>query len=228
MIELSNPEEKTNMKKKVIAMMLLATMFISACSNGGSTNSSEMSADNTEPESVPESVVFGHYEQDGDESNGPEPIEWDVISVEDGKMLLISKNVLGVRPYYTGNNVVTWESSDLRVWLNNPFYNKSFDESEQEQIVTVTNSNPDNPSFGTDGGNDTEDKVFLLSIDEAESLFADDQARDVGSNYWLRSPGSDGHYAAYVRESGKVTNGGFDCNDHNIGVRPALWISTDA
>ena len=224
MIELSNPEEKTNMKKKVIAMMILATLFISACSNGGSTNSSEMSADNTEPESVPESVVFGHYEQDGDESNGPEPIEWDVISVEDGKMLLISKNVLGVRPYYTGNNVVTWESSDLRVWLNNPFYNKSFDESEQVQIVTVTNSNPDNPSFGTDGGNDTEDKVFLLSIDEANALFDSNQARNNGSWWWLRSPGENSKCAASVDVDGRV------CTDgrivYNRGVRPAMWIKT--
>ena len=33
-------------------------------------------------------VTFGRYEHDGNEENGPEEIEWIVLDVQDGKVLL--------------------------------------------------------------------------------------------------------------------------------------------
>ena len=215
------------MKKSVISIVLAAVMLLSACSSGGDTNGSAATTEDPATEMLHKTVVFGHYEQDRDKDNGPEPIEWEVLAVEDGNALLISKNLLDSRQYYSGNNGVTWEKSDIRVWLNNPFYNRAFDESEKEQIQTVTISNPDNSSFGTAGGNDTEDKVFLLSIDEAESLFADDQARAIAPGWWLRSPGGDADHAACISEGGSVFTGGRSCHDH-IGVRPAIWVNVNA
>ena len=76
-------------------------------------------------------VTFGHYEQDADESNGPEPIEWIVLDVQDGKALLLSKYVLDAKPYYTEGTDITWETCTLRTWLNNYFLNNA---SSQEQI----------------------------------------------------------------------------------------------
>ena len=46
-------------------------------------------------------VTFGRYEQDGNEENGPEGIEWIVLDVQDGKVLLLSKYGLEVKPYNT-------------------------------------------------------------------------------------------------------------------------------
>ena len=46
-------------------------------------------------------VAFGRYEQDGNEENGPEEIEWVVLDVQDGKVLLLSKYGLEVKPYNT-------------------------------------------------------------------------------------------------------------------------------
>ena len=36
-------------------------------------------------------VTFGHYEQDGDDANGLEPIEWIVLDTEDAVATLISR-----------------------------------------------------------------------------------------------------------------------------------------
>ncbi|MBR2524182.1 MAG: hypothetical protein IKE53_07085 [Clostridiales bacterium] len=174
-------------------------------------------------------VTFGHYEQDGDESNGAEPIEWIVLSEEDGRTLLISRYILDYQPYNEEFADVTWETCTLRAWLNNDFLNAAFDASEQEQIITVTNSNPDNESpFGVaEGGNDTEDKVFLLSSDEADALFPNDDARAVDRCewWWLRSPGYISLRAAVVLTIGEIYTHGhtvsFNYFDH--GVRPALW-----
>ena len=111
-------------------------------------------------------VTFGHYEQDGDMSNGKEPIEWEVLSEEDGKLLLISLHILDSMPYdATGSDNATWETCSLRRWLNNDFMNAAFTRSESDCIMTTTLSNQNNPIGGL-GGNDTDDKVFILSVDE--------------------------------------------------------------
>ena len=56
----------------------------------------------------------------------------------------------------------------MRQWLNNDFYNTAFNESDRKLIETTTLSNPDNP-FGGKGGNNTDDKVFCLSMEEVYS-----------------------------------------------------------
>jgi hypothetical protein len=116
-------------------------------------------------------IIFGHYEQDGDLSNGPEPIEWEILSEEGGKMLIISKYLLDCQPYNVVNEDITWEKCSLRTWLNNDFLNTAFSSDEQKLIQTTALSNPDNACYGNDGGNDTDDKVFCLSVDEAWQYF---------------------------------------------------------
>ena len=110
-------------------------------------------------------IVFGNYEQDGDSGNGAEPIEWEVISDEGDRMLVISRYILDCKSYNDTDKAVTWETSSLRKWLNSSFLNAAFTGGEQGAIETVTLANPDNEKHGTDGGNDTEDRIFCLSMD---------------------------------------------------------------
>ena len=93
-------------------------------------------------------IVFGRYEQDGDLSNGPEPIEWEIVAEENGRMLLISRYILDCQPYNTELEDVTWETCSLRAWLNDYFYNTAFNSVEQNRILSVTLSNPDNAYYG--------------------------------------------------------------------------------
>ena len=122
-------------------------------------------------------VTFGHYEQDADESNGPEPIEWIVLDVQDGKALLLSKYVLDAKPYYTEGTDITWETCTLRSWLNDDFLNAAFAEKERSAILLTEVDNSKAQGFdwttvgapvSADGGNNTQDKIFLLSWAEAE------------------------------------------------------------
>ena len=117
-------------------------------------------------------VIFGSYEQDGDTSNGPEPIEWEVLDENDGEMLLISRYILDCQPYNTEETDVTWETCTLRNWLNNDFYNTAFSDAEKDRVITANLSNPDNAYWGTEGGNDTSDKVFCLSVDEVRKYYS--------------------------------------------------------
>jgi hypothetical protein len=113
------------------------------------------------------SVIFGSYEQDNDLDNGKEPIEWIVLSNNGSELFVLSKYALDCMPYnskYVAGE--TWEISTLRSWLNDDFYNAAFSDAEKTAIKTTKLKNNDNPNYGTNGGNDTEDNVFLLSTED--------------------------------------------------------------
>lgn len=155
-------------------------------------------------------VFFGSYEQDNDTSNGAEDIEWLVLTVEDGKALVISKYALDCKPYNTDRDVtwdtdVTWESCSLREWLNSNFINVAFSDDEKELIPTVTVYADKNPESSRDSGNATQDQVFLLSISEANKYFNSNSARQCEvTDYAFANGIADGELgnALYVRSAG--------------------------
>ena len=117
-------------------------------------------------------IFMGHYEQDGDEQNGPEPVEWTVLDVRDGEALVISRKCLECLPFHAGNiGETTWETSTLRAWLNSDFAGVAFSKEELSRIRTVPVSAEWNPHFRDfvhDPGSATEDSLFLLDISEVE------------------------------------------------------------
>ena len=193
---------------------------------------------------VGDTIAYGTYEQDNNTSNGREAIEWIVLDKKDGKALLISKYALDCQRYNTSEKYVTWETCALRSWLNSTFYTTAFNVNQQSMIASTTLTNPDNPSRGTEGGNNTTDKVFLLSIGDTNQYFSTDSARKCtatayvkaqgayeynnSSYWWLRSPGHDSDYAVYVNNYGSVDYGGLYVGIDHIAVRPALWINLES
>ena len=191
-------------------------------------------------------VAFGRYEQDGDTANGAEAIEWRVLAIEDGKALVISEYALDAKPYNVERVSITWEDCTLRKWLNEDFCQEAFTEDEQALIALTQVINEDNPDCETEGGSDTEDNVFLLSIAETNDYFADNEsgiafatqyAKDNGawvsdsngeSVWWLRSPGHSSLHAACVGSLGHVITDGHLVNSTFGVVRPALFIDLES
>ena len=116
-------------------------------------------------------IKFGHYEQDDNTKNGKEEIEWQVLKVESNRVLVVSKYALDSKDYNNIYTDVTWETCSLRKWLNNDFKNEAFTVAEQAKIPTVNIANKNNPRWGTAGGNNTNDQIFILSWEEVESYF---------------------------------------------------------
>ena len=202
--------------------------------------SSSQKKDKNPDYKVGETIEFGNYPQEEDGTE--KPIEWIVMKNEGNQVLLLSKYVLDVKPYNEESKAVTWETSDIRKWLNNEFYTTAFNKAEKAKIRTSLIKNEDNSMYGTSGGNDTEDKVFLLSEKEAETLFSNDDERiakatgyaeksgvyvneEKAAWWWLRSPGDDSGSAAKVDNDGWVNRNGYDVDSRNDGVRPALHLN---
>ena len=197
---------------------------------------------------IGDSYTFGTYEQDNNISNGKEAIEWTVLDKDGLSLLLVSKQALDCKRYNTSYTDVTWENCSLHKWMNNSFLNEAFSEEEKALIQSTTVSAYNNPSYNTDPGNDTTDKVFLLSINEAK-YFNSDEARKCAPTayakaqgaltsdtnkttsgaatcwWWLRSPGLNQNRAAYVDYDGSVYYFGYGVDYDDVSVRPALWIS---
>ena len=203
-------------------------------------------------------ITFGTYPQTK-AGNDATPIEWLVLARDGDKALLISRYGLDAQPYNKDYTSVTWETCTLRTWLNGTFYNKAFSSAEQAAILTTNVDNSKNQCYSgwsTNGGKNTQDKVFLLSYAEANKYFgvtynnssntksrvaptAYAIAQGTGKNssyktadgidagWWrLRSPGVSQYDAAYVS-----TDGSLYANRVNVGsgsVRPALWVNLEA
>ena len=202
----------------------------------------EYKAEKLKTAKVGDNVFFGSYEQDNNASNGKEDIEWLVLEKESDKTLVISRYALDCQQYNTTFAKVTWETCSMRKWLNGTFINNAFNSAEQSMIQTTTVTADKNPSFSTSPGNNTTDKVFLLSITEANKYFGSDSTRQCqGTAYcyaqgaykasngncwwWLRSPGDDSDCTASVGSGGSVNEYGRGVRSGRDAVRPALWIN---
>ena len=138
--------------------------------------------------SVGDYITFGNYEQDNNSENGKEPIEWKVLDKKEGRILVLSRFGLDAMFYNKGLKNVTWESCSLRNWLNSTFLEEAFTAYEESLIQTVTVSNPDNPLYGTEGGSDTLDQVFLLSLPEMQTYYnLSDEIVDYDGHKWNTS-----------------------------------------
>ena len=157
---------------------------------------------------------------------------WKVLRIKDGMALIITKENVCDLPYHDAGGDITWSDCTLRKWLNSDFLDGYFTDLERSRIKSCKLNN-ENSKYQTNGGEPTTDKVFLLSIHEALTMFANTSDRANDSWWWLRSPGSNLNHAAVVDIGGKVYTGVGDVYtygnivDYNNGVRPALWVKID-
>jgi len=174
-------------------------------------------------------------------------IDWLILDEEENRVLLLSEFSLFDRTYNAELMPVTWETSEVRNYLNNEFF-YSFSPEERELIAETRVINDDvMATFGglaffgvstwsVPAGNDTDDRIFLLSQDEVRKYFTDSSARVVrrledddwlpgGDWVWaLRSPGINNFQNLAIVPTGAYI--GYP-TFFSFGVRPALWLYTN-
>ena len=171
-------------------------------------------------------IEFGNY-------NG-KSIEWIVLKADKGEALIISKYVLKSNQFYIkdkknfGEN--WWEISNVKEWLNNEFYNESFNSDEKNKIV--------------EKGFMKKEKVTILDNKEIKNLFGmnnklvinnhtktillpgiQDDNIDLSDGYvpyWTKTVKSD--RISVVKSSGELNEDGYLPTHNKIGIRPAMYI----
>ncbi len=111
---------------------------------------------------------------------------WTIVDVQNDKALIISYLCSAQVEHYS--KIYTWENCNLRKYLNGSYYD-SLKNSRKSRILETKVVNSDNPEYNTEGGNDTVDKIFVLSVDEATkySQYITEMLRY--GDLWLRTPG---------------------------------------
>lgn len=163
-------------------------------------------------------VPFGNY-------------SWRILNIKNNTALVITEDIVELRAYHDAYKDITWADCSLRKYLNSEFYDK-FNATDKSRIIPVINKNFDNQWYGSKGGADTQDSVFLLSIEEAVCQYFGDSSSKLynrGKNqrywferkdennsrrsatfegcgwwWWLRSPGRVSVKAVYIHTDGNI------------------------
>ena len=190
-----------------------------------------------------------------------EPLKWRILDPYEG--LLMCEHIIDSQAFsnfviFDGNDYYNdqhkyasdWESSSLRNWLNNSFYNTAFTSNQAKKIKStfVENLSPDSMIYN---GSTTCDNVFLLSyydmINKAYDFNSNwghpdshrigdgtDYAKSQGllvnslghSGWRLRSPSSSAT-SGLVDEAGRVISSYINLEDIYQGIRPAIKLDLD-
>lgn len=179
-------------------------------------------------------VTYGKY-HDPAENDG---IKWLLLEKSDNKALLLSYWGLDAKPYNETLIDVSWDNCTLRSWLNSEFLNEAFSFDAQVSIAdTLVPAEIGNKS-GLPLGNDTVDKVFLLSTDEvgkydlASTCGTTSYAMEAGATdtgfWWTRSHWGSLDQGAFVRDEYLGQHfGGIDVDASDGIVRPAIWVNLE-
>lgn len=236
------------------AFILMASTFM--IGSGAMAETSESTA------AVGSTIYFGNYEQGNGCGGEQSPIAWTVLDKRDGMLLLISNTGLETGPYNSKKQRATWAESSIRDWLNCDFLMQAFSFEEQCAIMGTTVSTPAGCFISPTTGEeiqivecpDTEDMIFLLSVNEVEQYFPDESQRMIENNaylldkpestmpypaegnacdftygnWWLRDVrvGKGINCAFHVKAYGKIASAG-QINLKRYVIRPAMWVDAN-
>ena len=236
-------------KKSISSMILSILMLLSVIPLHSSTIFAESTKktvmNGTENISKNDSIWFGIRGKDLTDAGSE--IQWRVLDTntnigEDG-LFLLSEKLIGKTPFH--NRVAPsrkWQGSDAQKWCkdfsgeNGDNSLKSLSDQELAAIKPTTESNPENiaphvpfhpkKEYALNG-----DKVFFLSVGEAETYFQTNNERIAtdGKNsekWWLRSPnrGIEIRLVWIVEESGDINKA--DVKKNELATRPAFNLDT--
>ena len=157
------------------------------------------------------------------------PIKWRILDVKDDRALIISKDIFrerlfDIKPEDDSDYVPMWENCNIRKWLNGEFFDNFLTEEEKQRVVVTNNQNNNVKKYDDSfvEAHATNDKVFLLSEEEALSYFTGDEERICeGCSWMLRT--TDSYRVKGVGYTGEVGKGSSSPDGYN-GIRPAMWI----
>jgi len=165
------------------------------------------------------------------------PYDWRVLTVENGKALLITEDIVKKQLYHVSIAKTDWKRCSLNLWLNEVFYKKRFSKDERTCIVS--------------GNGKNQRLVFLLSEDDIRKYYPGLKRKNTNSDkseicyepderlvaslvvpngkqahmWWLQQSSFAGE-APYVDSVGSVhIFHGERVNNTEGGVRPALWLN---
>ena len=135
-------------------------------------------------------INFGAYQQSKDEGGEfLSPIRWSVLDIDEKnkKALIVSQYSLEYMKFYDDEKQSSWKDSFIRKWLNKDFYDKAFNDEEKKHIKSSKINNKNIEGIRVKQGDNTTDKVFLLSVDEFRNFSDSSKIFSYSNTYYAES-----------------------------------------
>ena len=241
--------------KRIIIYIIIVVVLMYGLSYSSATNEREETKITNEIDTeiflskkikAGDELEFGRfYDLNSDDEIERVPIKWMVLDRLNEYALLITKDIIKTMPYNYLWSPTNWRDSNIRLWLNYDFYDIAFNDIEKMRIRKVITENVGNHVQNVISEFQTNDYVFLLSIEEAKRYFKySKDYRAVGTEYakkeglwiskyetsvgysvwWLRSPGRSMSSAAIVYAAGGIGYSGDGVATRGNGLRPCIWV----
>lgn len=146
--------------------------------------------------------------------------EWIILEKKDGNALLVRSASLKEVSGLAGGTC--WSDCGMRDYLNGEYLEEKFLPGEQEMLLTTTIEPVYSPAMHGLAGETTEDKIFLLSMEEFTRYR--DFFSDTSTCWFLRTPGEAEGTLAFVYSDCTIMAGGYDISNSEIRMRPAMWL----
>ena len=169
-------------------------------------------------------VTYGKYPRQGSD---PEPMEWQVLTRQDGAVRLISRDVLDAKPWHGTHATAVWEDSSLRAWLNGEFLHAAFSEEDREGLAEADPARGDRVTIP-----DEAEVRRYFEQPELGACFPTPYAVGQGALrrkregpcwWWLRTAGQNRFCAAGIDDRGVIRGDGRYIGE-NGGVRPVITV----
>ena len=190
--------------------------------------------------------MFGHYyyERCMDKA----PLEWLALRREGNRVLAVTRYAIDYKRY-NDRDIAGWRDCSLRRWLNSDFIAMTFSDTEAKMLLETHCLGTENPGTWDPERDATEDRVFLMSEDEARNWFRGHAVRecfatpyamfkskftshgfpqvlDVSERkcLWLLRQTRANSCLMAKSAPGKVIVESLERSDYSSFVRPAMWI----
>lgn len=193
-------------------------------------------------------IQLGKYPQNRFNNDEHQMLEWVILDIVGTKAIAITEECIDVKKYDESDEMLSWNETSLRNWLNEEFYKNTFSDKEKESIVlrdvkTRKTYDPNDeikpkPEFGCEYDH-SNDYVTVLSEEEVIQYMPEPEDRmaklsgyafniKASCNYerygiWLtRMQKSDIGILNVVMPWGECEQVSFD--EYKCSVRPVIMI----
>ena len=115
--------------------------------------------------------------------------DWLLLDKQDGRALLLCETVTEFKRFHHTKTDITWAECELRGYLNGEYYLNTFNDEEKARIIKTNVVTPVQPWHGTSGGADTDDYIFILSVQEIVKYFGDSGDMESRKGFWASLKG---------------------------------------
>lgn len=182
-------------------------------------------------------VTYGRYEQDNNQSNGPEDVEWILYLKGQTNIYLISRFILDISCFSNTLKSGTFKESSLDQWLDS-FHNHAFTSLQKDSLAWQDLDPPENDEYPqTEQEGRLYRKVAVFSLNELKDYLSPEYYQAQGTPYalakglqeengfspwWTRTMGKNGTLSCFVTSWGELDYYGLPMTDGTIGVRPVI------